>query len=76
MGADVKEAIVSLTNVYLVDAPCGCEFSVERYMHDREEMEIDTVDVVMARTLFGSTARGAVLAYSFIKGLPPLGKGG
>lgn len=76
MGADVKEAIVSLANVYLVDAPCGCEFSVERYAHDREEQEINSIDAAMANTLFGSSARGAIKAYSFIKNLPPLGKGG
>jgi hypothetical protein len=76
MGADVKEAIVALTNVYLVDAPCGCEFSVEKFMHDREEMEMNSIDVAMAQTTFGSAARGAVQAYSYIKSLPPLGKGG
>jgi hypothetical protein len=76
MGASLKEAIVSLANVYLVDSPCGCEFSVERWLRDREEQDMNTVDVVMAQSMFGTTARGAVMAYSFVKTIPPLGRGG
>lgn len=76
MGASLKNAIVSLTNCYLVDNPCGCDYTVARFARDREEQEVNMVDIAMAQTLFGTTMRGAVTAYSMIKTLPPLGKGG
>lgn len=76
MGEALKTAIARLANVYLAEAPCGCGLTRERWDNDREEMDINTVDVAMAQTMFGTTARGAVFAYSVLKTLPPLGKGG
>jgi len=70
------EAITRLANVYMVEPPCGCGTTLERWKKDREEMSIDSMDVELAQSAFGSTARGAVFAYSVISTLPPIGKGG
>jgi hypothetical protein len=76
MPEDLKQAIVSLSNVYLREGVCGCGMTQARFNHDKEEQDIDTYDVSMAKTAFGSAAWGAVFAFSVISRLPPLGKGG
>lgn len=76
MGARLKEAIVRLANVYLPEAPCGCDATKERWARDREEMAIDSIHVEMVQTAFGTTARGAMFAYNVLSNLNPLGKGG
>lgn len=76
MGEEVKEAIVRLANCYLPEAPCGCGLTRERWERDREEQDINTLDIALAQSAFGTTARGAIFAHSVFKTLPPLGKGG
>lgn len=74
-GAQVAEAIVRLANCYMAEAPCGCSITKERWDKDREEMSIDTVDIELAQSAFGTTMRGAVFAHAVFKTLPPLGMG-
>lgn len=76
MGYMVKEAIVRLANTHLPEAPCGCDPTRERWNRDREEMSIDSTDVELAQSAFGTTMRGAIFAFNVISKLPPLGKGG
>jgi hypothetical protein len=76
MGPRMKEAIVRLSNCFLPEAPCGCSITRERWEKDREEMPIDSMDVELAQTTFGTTMRGAVWAYTVFKSIPPLGQGG
>ncbi len=75
MTPSMKEAIVRLANVYLVHPPCGCSYTHEKWASDREEMAIDNITIDMAKTAFGTTARGAVFAYSVFSRLEPLGRG-
>lgn len=76
MGPSLKRAIVSLANCYMSDPPCGCDITLDRWEKDREEQKMDTFNVAMAKSHFGTSARGAVYAYSVVKRIPPLGKGG
>ncbi len=76
MGARLKEAIVRLANVYMIEPPCGCGVTEARWKRDREEMSIDSTDVVTAQSTFGTTARGAIFALSVVNSLPKMGKGG
>lgn len=76
MTQELKEAIVSLANVYLRIPPCACGISAERLSQDRAEQPIDSLNAALAKTAFGTAARGAVFAYSVVSGLPPIGKGG
>lgn len=72
----IKRAIVSLANCYLSDAPCGCSITLERWERDRELQEMDAYNVAMAKSHFGTSARGAVFAYSVLSRIPKLGRGG
>ena len=76
MPTSLKEAIVRLANCYLAEAPCGCGLTAERWEKDREEQDIDTFNVALARSAFGTTARGAVFALSVANSIPPIGQGG
>lgn len=76
MPVELKEAIVSLANVYLRTPPCACGIAAERIASDREEQKMDVVNVALAKTAFGTAAAGAVFAYSVVSGLPLIGKGG
>lgn len=76
MGPQVKEAIVRLANCHLPEAPCGCDPTRGRWERDREEMAVDSMDVELAQSAFGTTMRGAVFAYNVFSKLPPLGQGG
>ena len=76
MGPSIKEAIVSLANTRLPEPPCGCVPVRERFERDREEMSVDSMDVELAQSAFGSTMRGAVFAYNIFSNLPPIGQGG
>lgn len=76
MPEELKQAIVSLANVYLRTPPCACGMAAERIASDREAQEIDNINIALAKTAFGTAAAGAVFAYSVVSGLPPIGKGG
>jgi hypothetical protein len=76
MGPSVQEAVVRLTNCHLPEAPCGCDPTRGRWERDREEMAVDSMDVELAQSTFGTTARGAVFAYNVFSNLGPLGQGG
>jgi hypothetical protein len=69
----LKEAITRLANVLLPEAPCGCNQTRLRWEHDREIQDINTLDVSLAFSAFGTSARGAIFAWSVIKQLHPLG---
>lgn len=70
----IEEAIVRLANCYLPESPCGCDFTVERWNRDREEMSIDATDFDVIESAFGTTMRGAQFAHSIFKSIPPLGR--
>lgn len=74
-GASAAEAIVRLANCFMAEAPCGCSITAERWEKDREEMSIDSTDVELAQSTFGTTMRGALFAYNTFKNLPQLGRG-
>jgi hypothetical protein len=76
MGEALKQALVSLTNVYLINAPCGCDMTMERFSRDRTELEVTTRHIARAQNIFGTSAQGAVRALSVLDGLSALGKGG
>ena len=73
MGTALKEAITRLANVLLPEAPCGCNQTRLRWEHDREIQDINTLDANLAFSAFGTSARGAIFAWSVIKQLKPLG---
>ena len=73
MGNALKEAITRLANVLLPEAPCGCNQTRLRWEHDREIQDINTLDANLAFSAFGTSARGAIFAWSVIKQLKPLG---
>lgn len=72
----LAEAIVRLANTYMVDQPCGCAATIDRWMRDREEQDINTYDAQLAMSAFGSTMKGAIFAWSVVKRIPPLVRGG
>lgn len=76
LAGDLKEAIARLANVFLPEAPCGCDYTLERWTKDREEMDIVTADIAVTQSAFGTTARGAVYAQSVAARIPPIGQGG
>jgi hypothetical protein len=76
MGPSIKRAIVSLANTYMADPPCGCDETMARWQRDNEFMPMETYNVAMAQSHFGTSARGAVYAYSVISRIPMLGQGG
>ena len=69
----LKEAVTRLANVLLPEAPCGCNQTRLRWEHDREIQDINALDVSLAFSAFGTSARGAIFAWSVIKQLHPLG---
>lgn len=69
----LKEAITRLANVLLPEAPCGCNQTRLRWERDREVQDINTVDASLAFSAFGTSARGAIFAWSVVKQLKPLG---
>jgi len=76
LADDLKEAIARLANVFLPEAPCGCDYTIERWSKDREEMDITTAGIAITQSAFGTTARGAVYAQSVAARLPSMGQGG
>jgi len=76
MSELVKQAIVRLANTHMIESPCGCQATKERFERDHEEMGIDSTDVKLTQTAFGSSMRGALFAYNVFSKLPPLGMGG
>ena len=72
----MAEAIVRLANCYMIDEPCGCAQTKHRWDRDREEQEINTMDVALASSAFGTTMAGAVFAWNVIKRMPPIASGG
>ena len=76
MSYKLSEAIARLANVFLPEAPCGCDYTLERWSKDREEMEIMTAGIALTQSAFGTTARGAVFAQSVAAKLEPIGQGG
>ena len=72
----MAQAIVRLANTYLVDQPCGCQQTMNRWERDREEQDINTYDASLCMSAFGSTMKGALFAWSVIKRIPPLTRGG
>jgi hypothetical protein len=72
----LAEAIVRLANTYMVDQPCGCAATIDRWTRDREEQDINSYDAQLAMSTFGSTMKGAIFAWSVIKRIPPLVRGG
>lgn len=73
MSVALKEAITRLANVLLPEAPCGCNQTRLRWEHDREIQDINTIDASLAFSAFGTSARGAIFAWSVVKQLKPLG---
>lgn len=76
MVRKLQEAISRLANVFLPEAPCGCDYTLERWSTDREEMEVITAGIAVTQSAFGTTARGAVYAQSVAAKLQPIGQGG
>lgn len=74
-GSHVAEAIVQLANCFLPEPPCGCAITKERWENNRQEMSIDSIDIELVQSAFGTTMRGAIFAHSTFKTLPPLGVG-
>lgn len=72
----LAEAIVRLANTYLVDMPCGCSATKYRWERDRTEQDINNYDAQLCMSAFGSTMKGALFAWSVIKRLPPIARGG
>jgi len=72
----LAEAIVRLANTYMVDEPCGCQVTKHRWARDREEQDINSYDAQLCMSAFGSTMKGALFAWSVIKRLPPIARGG
>src|SRR5512139_1242532 len=72
----LAEAIVRLANTYMVDQPCGCAATMQRWTRDREEQDINSYDAQLCMSAFGSTMKGALFAWSVIKRIPPLARGG
>src|SRR4030065_514187 len=69
-------AIVRLPNTYLVEEPCGCAQTKWRWTRDREEAEINFYDAQLCMSAFGTTMKGALFAWSVIKRIPPIARGG
>jgi len=73
---DLAEAIVRLANTYLPEAPCGCDLTRERWKRDREEQDMNSFNIAMAESFFGSTRRGASFAVSVARRLGPIASAG
>ncbi len=76
MGEALKTAIVRLANCYLPQAPCGCNYTDQRWVEDRDTRQIESYDIAQTQAAFGTTMAGAVYAMSVCKTIPPLGQGG
>jgi len=74
--SDLTEAIVRLANTHLPKAPCGCDLTRLRYERDWEEIEMNSLNAVMADSHFGTTRRGGVSAMAICRGLKPIGSAG
>lgn len=72
----LAEAIIRLANTYLVDEPCGCAQTKHRWERDRTEQDINTYDAQLCMSAFGSTMKGALFAWSVVKRIPPIARGG
>ncbi len=72
MRSSIEQAIVSLANTYLPEAPCDCNQLRRRWDRDRERQDINSIDVALAMSAFGTTDYGAVFAWSVVKRLSPL----
>lgn len=73
---DLAEAIVRLANCYLVDEPCGCDMTRQRFKRDREMKSMTDFDAALATRFFGTSCRGAAFATMVVEKLGPVGKGG
>ncbi|NIQ79477.1 MAG: hypothetical protein GTN93_15600 [Anaerolineae bacterium] len=76
MGEALKTAIVRLANCYLPQAPCGCSYTDQRWVEDRDVRQIESYDIAQTQVHFGTTMAGAVYARSVCSTIPPLGQGG
>lgn len=76
MDHSLSEAIVRLANTLLPEAPCGCEFTRSVWKRDREEVDINSANVAMAASAFGTTMRGAVWAMTICNTYNPLSLAG
>lgn len=76
MSPRLETAIVRLANTYLLDAPCNCGPTLERYRNDIEEVKQTTYMAAAAQRTFGSKMKGAMFAYSVCENLERLGRGG
>ncbi len=78
MGENLKQAIVRLANCYLPEAPCGCDFTQQRWSQDRELNAERTMthDIAQTQMHFGTTMAGAIFARGVCTSIPPLGRGG
>jgi hypothetical protein len=72
MRTSIEQAIAQLACTYLPEAPCNCDQVRNRWERYREEQEINSVDVALTMSAFGTTARGAQYAWSVVKRLSPL----
>ena len=72
----LAEAIIRLANTYLIEEPCGCAQTKWRWTRDREEAEINFYDAQLCMSAFGSTMKGALFAWSVVKRMPPIARGG
>jgi len=76
MSEAMKEALVSLTNCFLPEPPCGCMNALRRWERDNEEMEITSAAAAKAEAIFGRLTRGMFMAYQILSSIPPIGEGG
>lgn len=72
MKSSIEQAIARLANCYLPEAPCNCDQTRNRWERDRELQDMNALDVALAMSAFGTTARGAVFAWGVVKRLSPL----
>lgn len=76
MGEAMMQAIVRLANNHMVDIPCGCNLAGQRFIRDREEVEMRTKFAARALRLFGAATKGTLFALSVVDSTYSLGKGG
>lgn len=75
MNNELKQAVVSLANLYLPYDPAGVDFTRERYREDREEIDVRTMTHHVVQRLFGSVTRGTMRVYAILDSLPKIGQG-
>ncbi len=75
MNQELKQAVVSLANLYLPYDPAGVDFTRERFREDTEEIDVRTMIHHVVQRTFGSVTKGTMRVYAILDSLPQIGQG-